>query len=72
VLGKIAVSYYEKGNNLRLMHSEAKGGGAVRARTAASEAVRCLRDVRLAWEQGINDELRSMAKEMQRPFARAM
>jgi hypothetical protein len=66
------VSYYEKGNSLRLVHPEPKGGGNVRARTASSEAVPCIREVRVAWEQGINDELRAMAKEMQRPFARAM
>ena len=42
------------------------------ARTAALETIPAIREARIAWETGINEELIAMATELKRPFARIM
>lgn len=39
------------------------------ARYAADESVECVREVRVSWEEGINEELKSISHERKRPFA---
>lgn len=67
-----AVSVFEKSLSLQLYHSVFDGSGLCRAKAAADEPVLCIRETRMAWEQGINEELQAMATEMKRPFARKL
>jgi hypothetical protein len=72
VLAMVSVSLYEKASNCATARSPFDRQTLCQARQAKDETVACIRDIRTAWEEGINEELQAMAVEMKRPFARRL
>lgn len=72
VIGMIGISMYEKISASALYRSPFDHKTLCKARTAQHETVKCIQEIRIAWEEGINEELQAMAVEMRRPFARPL
>ena len=67
VLVNSVVRLYERNTAIN-MHRGGKNKLPVRARKSADEAVASIRDARVAWELGINEELLAIATELNRPL----
>ena len=67
----IGVSLYEKAI-ASAMRRHPFDNLLMSARTSSDETVVCIKDIRIAWEEGINEELQAMALEMNRPFSRKL
>mmetsp|Transcript_22677 Transcript_22677/g.22878 ORF Transcript_22677/g.22878 Transcript_22677/m.22878 type:complete len:218 (-) Transcript_22677:567-1220(-) len=59
---------YERSNAL-FTQRNVYNPSRTRARTANDEPVECVREVRLSWEDGINEELQTISNELKRTFA---
>jgi len=68
VIANTAIRLYERNAMLHLQRSLLDTSLCV-SRKASNETIECIREARLAWEQGINEELMAIASEMKRPFA---
>ena len=66
VLVNTVVQIYE--NNYSLSNSSAYCNAPIIARQSKDESIECIKQVRIEWEQGINEELMAIAQEMSRPF----
>lgn len=72
VVSMIGISMYEKLSACALYRSPFDKHTLYKARTAKDETIKSIQEIRIAWEEGINEELQAMAVEMKRPFARAL
>lgn len=72
VVSMVGVSMHEKISACGLYRSPFDRQTLCRARLAKDETVKCIQEIRVAWEEGINEELQAMAVEMKRPFARPL
>jgi hypothetical protein len=66
VITNIAIRLYERSAALC---SKTAGATSRYARTSRDESIDCIRETRIAWEQGINEELLAIVSESRRPFA---
>jgi hypothetical protein len=67
IVSNTALKIYERNATLHMVRSPFDLTPAT-ARTSADEKIDCIREARVNWEQGINEELLAIAKESQRKF----
>jgi len=69
VLVNTVVQLYEK--NYSSSYASSHCVVPIISRRSKDEPIECIRQVRIEWEQGINEELQAIAQEMARPFTMA-
>ena len=68
VLVNSVVRLYERNTAINMYRGGGKNKLPVRARKSADESVAGIRDARVTWELGINEELLAIATELNRPL----
>ena len=68
IIKNAAIKSYERCLTLHKLNNPLHPPSVGVARCSADETVECIRQARISWEMGINEELQAIAKELKRPF----